>query len=149
MKKMLRRLRKTAAVAIAVVMTMCSTMPAFAATEPDSGVAVPYSNSFPYSSVAKALVTTTSWKTIASSTTGFNCNVYIKCSNTALSGWTVVPSDIRMLGKNGNVVWEEKGAIAGLGDRVFYCGSDVYTIQIRTQSGSGTAYAYQTNQPAD
>ncbi|MCI8548723.1 MAG: hypothetical protein HFJ38_07570 [Bacilli bacterium] len=148
MKKMLKRLRITAVVAIAAVMTMCYTMPAFAATAPDNGIATPYSNSYPYSST-KMLVTSTSWKTIASSTTGFNCNVYIKCKNTSLSGWTVVPCDIRMLGKNGNALWEEKGAIAGLGDRVFSCGSDVYTIQIKTQAGSGTAYAYQTTQAAD
>lgn len=57
------------------------------------------SNSFPYSSLANSLNTTTSWKTIATSNTGFSCNVFIKCMNTTTSGWGVVPSDVRMLGK--------------------------------------------------
>lgn len=36
------------------------------------------SNSFPYSSLANSLNTTTSWKTIATSNTGFSCNVFIR-----------------------------------------------------------------------
>lgn len=147
MKKILKKLRNSAAVAIAVAMTMCSTMPAFAAMAPDSGIATPYSNSYPYQ--FNRLATSTSWKTIASSTTGFNCNVYIECWNTTTSGTVVAPCDIRMLSKNGNVVWEEKGAINGVGHRIFWCGSDVYTIQIKTQAGHGTARAYQTTQSAD
>lgn len=88
----------------------------------------------------------TSWKTIATSTTGFGCNVYIKCMNTTLDGLTVVPSDIRMLGKNGNVLWSENGAIPGQGSRIFVCGKDVYTIQIRTQAGVGVAYSHETTE---
>ena len=101
------------------------------------------SNSFPYSSLANSLNTTTSWKTIATSNTGFSCNVFIKCMNTTTSGWGVVPSDVRMLGKNGNVVWTENGAVPCQGDRTFWCGYDVYTIQIRTQAGYGVAIAHQ------
>ena len=69
--------------------------------------------------------------------------------NSSFSGLQVVPSNIRMLGKNGNVLWEESGAIAGQGSRIFICGSDVYTIQIKPQSGTGAAYAYQTSQAPD
>ncbi len=105
--------------------------------------AIPRENSYPYPSVGNALITTTSWQTIASSTTGFNCNVYIHCYNTTTSGLGVVPCDVRMPDRNGNVVWSENGAIPGLGERTFWCGSDVYTIKIRTQAGKGTAYAYQ------
>ncbi len=92
----------------------------------ESGIS-PYSNDYKghYHNI------TTSWKTIATSTTGFNCNVYIKCYGTDLSRL-----NIRMLGKNGNVVWSENGAVPGLGSRTFWCGSDVYTIQASSQSST-------------
>lgn len=77
----------------------------------------------------------TSWKTIATSTTGFNCDVFIECRNLDLAAL-----DIRMLGKNGNVVWSESGAVGGQGNRIFWCGSDVYTIQVKYQSSSGSVY---------
>ena len=92
-------------------------------------------------------VINTSWKTVATSTSGFNCNVYIKCMNTAFlpNSWTVSPTDIRMLNKSGNVIWQESGAVAGLGERVFWCGSNVYTIQARCQVGSGSSYIRRAN----
>ena len=132
---------------MALVMALCSTGAVYASSNPTSIIneeVSTYSNSYPYPSMGRALVTTTSWKKIAESNTGFGCNVYIKCSNTATSGFGVVPSDIRMLGKNNNIVWEESGAIPGQGSRIFICGKDVYEIQIRTQAGQGTAYAYET-----
>lgn len=92
-------------------------------------------------------VINTTWKTVAVASSGFNCNVYINCRNTAFlpNSWTVSPTDIRMLGRNGNVVWEESGAVAGLGNRTFWCGSDVYTIQARCQVGSGSLYIHPTD----
>lgn len=90
--------------------------------------------------------TSTSWKTIATASSGFDCKVDISCTN-----FNNVPCDIRMLNSKGTVLWEESGAIritsivgsGGYGSRIFECGSDVYTIQIRTQSGTGTAIATQ------
>lgn len=92
----------------------------------------------------------TSWTTIAetSGSSGFNCNFQVSCLNTSFvpgTFATVSPTDIRMLGKNGNVVWEESGAVAGLGSRVFWCGSDVYKIQARCQYGSGVIYITPSN----
>ena len=92
-------------------------------------------------------VINTSWKTIATSSPGFNCNVYIKCMNTTFlpNSWTVSPTDIRMLGKNGKVIWSESSAVPGQGNRTFWCGSDVYTILARCQTGTGTIYIRQAN----
>lgn len=143
-------IKRILGMALIVVMCLGFTSNAFAA-ESSSKSAVssaynevtPYANNYPYPSAGKALSINTSWKTIASSTTGFNCNVWIASYNTGTIGLVVAPSDIRMLGKSGNVVWQESGAVAGNGaQRQFWCGSDVYTIQIKTQTGTGTAYAY-------
>lgn len=87
---------------------------------------------------------TTSWKTIARSTTGFGCNVYVDCTNLNLA-----KHDIRMLGANGNEIWSEKGAIAPIAKRIFICGSDVYEIQLRTQSGTSVVYVGPTSEPAN
>ena len=87
----------------------------------------------------------TSWRTIATSNSGFNCNIYIECLNNTFlpNSWTVSPTDIRMLGKRGNVIWSESGAVAGLGNRTFWCGKDIYKIQARCQVGDGTIYIHQ------
>ena len=82
----------------------------------------------------------TSWTTIATSTTGFNRNVYIKSMNLGMDGLRVLPTDIRMLDKNGNVVWSENGAVPGQGSRTFWCGSNIYTIQAKTQASSGVIF---------
>ena len=154
----MKRIFKSTIIAILVVAMLSSTMPLFAlaatpeATTPEPDVEVTSlvmgGNTYPYFTAGDALVTNTSWQTIATSTTGFNCNVYIRCYNTAIVGLRAARSSIRMLGKSGNVVWEEAGAIAGEGYRIFACGSDVYTIQIKTEAGKGTAYAYQTTDAA-
>ena len=111
-----------------------------------TALSVSRSNSYPYPSISKALSINTSWKELASSTDGFNCYVYIVSYNTSASSLTqVVASDIQMLDANGNVIWYESGAVSGSGSsRIFFCGSDVYSIQIRTQIGKGTAFAYET-----
>lgn len=81
-------------------------------------------------------ITDTKWTTVAESRSGFNCNVYITVSNT----WPTRTS-IRMLGKNGNVVWEKEGAIAFNQFRArFWCGADVYKIQLITMQSTGSAY---------
>lgn len=143
-------------VAIYLMLVLCGTVPVFATdshtdatvnvvsaakVKPVDNTFTTYSNSFPYNSLGNALIVSTSWKTLATSTTGFNCNVFISCWNTA-----VYRCDVRMLGRNGNVLWSESGAIGGRDNRIFKCGSDVYTIQVKTQGGTATVYAYQTNQ---
>lgn len=123
---------------IAILMTICLMMlmccSVFAATK---------GNNYPYTS-SRQLQTTTSWKTLATSTKGFDCNVFIKCENTVFVGLRIAKNHVRMLDKNGNILWEESGAIKGSAQRIFKCGSDVYTIQIRTEAGKGLAYAYET-----
>lgn len=56
-----------------------------------------------------------------------NRNVSVYCYNTN----SLQHNDIRMLDSSGNVVWEEYGAIDYSGSRTFWCGSNVYRIQIR------------------
>ncbi len=98
-----------------------------------------YSNKF-YSGIN---ISSNQWTTIATSTSGFNCNVYVKCMNTTLDGLRVVGTNIRMLGRNGNVIWSENEAVAGQGSRVFWCGSDIYTIQASPRAGLGVIYCRQ------
>ena len=92
------------------------------------------------------ITTSTSWKTLATSTTGFNCNVAVVNSSTGTDGLGILRADIRMLGKSGNVVWEESKACPGYGTRIFWCGPDVYKIQINVAHSSGTAWAYETSE---
>ena len=93
------------------------------------------------------LSVSTSWQDIAwstSSSQGINCDIEIVNSTNATSGnglgW--LASDIRMLDNNGNVVWEESQSCPGRGSRVYWCGNDVYHVQIKQQWGTGLARAY-------
>lgn len=100
------------------------------------------SNSFPYpSSQSNTYVSSSSWKTVASSTTGFNCNVVV--GGSVLGNYYM---DVRMLDKNGNVVWSEENAFSTIGGnggtRTFWCGSDIYYIQVKGHNGNGIAWAY-------
>ena len=102
-----------------------------------------YANSFPYTSYANALPINTSWKTIATSTTGFNGHVRIYCRNISiLSDGSVAKGIVRLLDKNGNVLWTSSDAssVPGQGSYSYWCGSDVYKIQIKTQAGGGSAW---------
>ncbi len=72
---------------------------------------------------------------VAASSSGHS--FYIKVYNTGYGR-----NDIRMLDKNGRVIWQESGAIAFNGNRTFWCGSNVATIQIKTQTSSAAVYAY-------
>lgn len=163
---MKNNMRKTVAIILAMALALCCSIPTFAAeldipsanaemdtivmAMADAEVFSARANSYPYPSLSKALSITTSWKTIAYSTTGFGCNVSITSHNTGTIGLGIAKSDIRMFDRNGNQLWYESGAVLGSGvPRVFICGSDVYTIQIRTQTGSGTAYAFETTAPAN
>ncbi len=75
----------------------------------------------------------TSWATIVTASPGINGNIKV---NTV--GYT--RADVRMLGSNGNELWYGEDAIAPVGERTFWCGSDVYTVQIRFHSGTGVVW---------
>lgn len=127
-------------------MIICFSIPAFAAEVPAENYTVmasentisPLSNSYSPAGVA---VTSSAWTTIATSTTGFNCNVKIS----ALNGGLPATTSIRMLGKDGSVVWEEHQAISFSSSRIFWCGSDVYKIQARFTNGVGTVSCWASN----
>lgn len=70
------------------------------------------------------------YTTVASMSTsgnGFNRNVTLECSNINVFHH----NDVRMLDKYDNVIWEEYGAVGYNGTRTFWCGSNVYKIQVR------------------
>lgn len=99
-------------------------------------------NSFPYSQSNPMYIDGT-WRTIATSTSGFNCNVTI-------GGYTTTNYiDVRMKNSSGQVVWTGYQVIETWHNPtygIFWCGSDVYSIQVRCDGGSGAgqAYAYQS-----
>lgn len=86
----------------------------------------------------------TSWTTVLSSAKGFNRNITVCATTFDFNGiLTTVPCDIRLLGKSGNEIWRKGSAVPGSGkETTFWCGSDVYTVQIRTTSGKGIASAW-------
>lgn len=92
------------------------------------------------------VTTSTTWSTLATSTTGFNCNVAVNNASTAFDGVGILRADIRMLGSTGNVLWSESKSCPGYGTRVYWCGPDVYTLQIKVATGSGVARAWETDQ---
>ena len=92
------------------------------------------------------VVVSNTWTTIATDSEGFDCNVEITGYLTSIGPRI----DVRMLGKNGQILWSENDSCPGLSSRVYSCGSDVYTIQVRVDSGvSGTATALKKGKPAD
>ena len=47
--------------------------------------------------------------------------------------------------KNGSEVWYEKEAFGSLGSREFWCGSDIYTVQVKYVVGGGSISCYCTD----
>lgn len=129
-----------------LALIMCLSVPAFAAEVPESA-----KNDITVSSTAEygtstfsnnyssggVYVDSKSWKTIATSSTGFNCNVKI-----ASLGTSITTVDIQMLGKSGNVLWCEYESFGSSSSRVYWCGSDVYKIQAKYHYGNGTIICY-------
>ncbi len=115
-------------VAIVLMMLIGTSLTAFAS---GSGKDANY----PYSTNHK-LAIDSGWKEIASSDTGFNCKVYIYTIN-----YTTANNDIIMFDADYNVVWYEEAAITMSNSRTFDCGSNVHHILIRTQLGTGHAFA--------
>lgn len=82
-----------------------------------------------------------SWTTVATSSTGFGCNVQINTQNTATSYVSV-----RMLDSTGTIErWIEINAIPFNKSRVFYCGTDVHIIQVKCVSGYSTVGCWPTS----
>ncbi len=76
----------------------------------------------------------TSWKTVLQTNSGFSRTITISFTATNSNDYC----NVRFLGKNGNVVWTKNNAIQGNGIPVsFWCGADVYKIQICTSTGTG------------
>lgn len=145
---MVRTLKFSAIIALFFVAMLFATLPAYADSVKDQPLEESVIMSSDMSTRAgntawnKTITTSTSWKTVITSSTGFNRWVGIHNWSTATDGLGILRADIRMLGKNGNVIWAEDKACPGYGSRAFWCGSDVYTIQIKVARGAGTAYAY-------
>jgi len=128
---------------MAMVMTLCP-LTASAASTPSTDTSVSTSdtggtrgNVYPYTSSSNYLFVDGTWRIIAYSTSGFNCKVYMD---------GLVSSNyihVRMLNSSGNVIWSENNSLATYsGGRTYWCGSNVYTIQVKCDS-SGIAWAYQ------
>lgn len=82
----------------------------------------------------------TNWKNIATADYGFGCNIEVESMSANLgNNSTVLGLDVRMLDKKGNVLWSQSEAVPGWGKRVFWCGKDVYKIQVRYNRGIGSA----------
>lgn len=143
---MKQKIKAMLTVAVMFSMVLCINAVAYAAeaqkVATESNQITEYANGGTYA-------ISTEWTEVLSSSTGLGCNVYISCKNTIISGGKVVPTDIQMLGKSGNVIWEESGAIPGQGSRIFICGNDVYKIRLKTQAGLGTAYVRKTAESPD
>ena len=81
----------------------------------------------------------TQWKTIAEAPNGFNQNVQVEHNSSMYKPpLGILGLDIRMLDKNGKVVWQESEAIPGSKVyRTFWCGPNVYKLQAKYKYGSG------------
>ena len=68
---------------------------------------------------------------------GINANVKISVitSNPISRG-----ADVRMLGRNGEVIWIERQAIGVNDERTFWCGSDVVHLQAKAAVSDSTLY---------
>ncbi len=119
---MKKNTKRIIAIFFACMIMLTLSVPAFAAG----------TNHFPYSSANRLNTNSSDWKTIAYSDNGFSCKVYIQSNRN---------SSIRMLDGSGNIVWQEVGCQPATGYRIYDCGSNVYTIQIKNQTGTGYAWA--------
>lgn len=93
-------------------------------------------NNYMYTQSRKLHTNDSNWQTIATSSNGFDCWVRITNNN----GYPNTYTSIKMLGKNGEKLWEKEDAIPGFNYADFECGSDVYTIQVKNVYGDGYAW---------
>lgn len=143
--------KKIISLSLMLVMLFCCTFSTFAAEKSIStgvygktstsysGYVDLYSNTYPYTSSTNALtINNSAYKRLAYSNTGFNCYVKIRCSLNGLSNrGSVILKD-----KSGNILWTTPSTdyVPSHGSYTYWCGSDVYSIWIKTTSGFGTAW---------
>ena len=77
------------------------------------------------------------WSTIYINNNGINANVKISVITSSLISRG---ADVRMLGRNGEVVWIERQAIGVNGERTFWCGSDVVHLQAKAAVSDSSLY---------
>jgi hypothetical protein len=143
--------KKIISLSLMITMLFCCTFSAFAAEKAVSanvygrtstsysGDVALYSNTYPYTSSTKALtIDSSAYKRLAYSNTGFNCYVKIRCSLNGLSN----RGSVILKGKSGNILWTTPSTdyVPSHGSYTYWCGSDVYSIWIKTTSGFGTAW---------
>jgi len=140
--------KKIVTLSTALVLAFCSCTMAFAAeistaeaaiensvpADSDGGIS-PHGNSYEGGGIG---ANPRDWTTIATSTSGFGCTVQVNVSGTG-------KVSIRMLGKNGNTLWSETGALGLVGSRQFDCGTDVYKIQVKCVSGYSRVSCWPVN----
>lgn len=81
---------------------------------------------------------TQNWTSIATAEQGFGCSIEVSSSNfNWIKPFETVPLDVIMLGRNGNIIWQENKAVKGQGKRTFWCGKDVYEIKCRYNISGG------------
>lgn len=73
------------------------------------------------------------------SSRGLNRNVNINVNAASLNGLRLADAQIRMIGKDGRVLWTGKVPNDNQFHK-FWCGSDVYKIQVRIPNGAGSVY---------
>lgn len=103
----------------------------------DSGITT-YSTTYPYTGYGNALAVNTTYKRLAYSDTGFNCYVTVRCELSGINNRGV----ILMKGKNDETLWTSPSDyyVPSHGSYEYWCGSDVYSIWIKTTSGFGSAW---------
>lgn len=77
----------------------------------------------------------TSWVTIVTASPGING--YIRVTSTSQNQSR---ADIQMLDSNGNELWVGDDEVPAIGSASFWCGSDVYTVRVKYNSGWGTVW---------
>lgn len=77
----------------------------------------------------------TSWTTIVDASPGINGNIKVTSTSQSQSR-----GDIQMLDVNGNELWFGDNVVPAVGSATFWCGSDVYTVRVRYNSGWGTIW---------
>lgn len=123
-----------------LLLTMCLSVPVFASEVSENAEKAITESKVAYSNhYESGVIVGSTWKKVASSTTGFNCNVKI-----ASLGTTLGTVDVRLLGKNGNVLWTDYESFGSLAYGIYWCGPDVYQIQVKYHSsnGKGTINTY-------
>lgn len=137
--------KKILTIVASLTLVLCTNVSAFAAEIPtindeiitvaEENTVMPRSNTYE----RNRAVNSSKWTTIATSTDGFNCNVEI----TAKYCTTINYVSVIMYSGN-TIVWSETNCIPYNKTRVFKCGSNVTSIEVKCTSGGATVSAAYT-----